>query len=120
MMNLLQAALSVIPPSTVIWIRATGRTQNALGQWVTTYAAPVDLRGSFQPLEKAKYEALGLDMNKHYRVFYVSQPVAPVDRGTSGDRLIHDGRLYQVEDEADWYSYNGWLGLVCVDIGAAA
>ena len=59
MFNLLNAALTLIPPVTVSWRKATGRTQNALGQWVTAYANPVPLVCSFQPVEKAKYEALG-------------------------------------------------------------
>lgn len=117
-MNLLGLALSIIPPVTVGWVPAVGRELNAIGQWVTTYADdPTTLSGSFQPLEKAKYEALGLDMNKHYFVFYVSAEVKGVERDRSGDILIHNQTRYQVEDVVDWYFYDGWLGLVCVDIG---
>ena len=117
MINLLAAALTLIPPVSVQWYKATGRTRNALGNWIVTYAAPVTLRGSFQPLEKAKYEALGLDMNKHYFVLYASADLIAVERGTSGDYIVHQGTKYQFEDVADWLYYNGWRGVVCVDIG---
>lgn len=117
MFNLLNAALSLIPPVTVVWRRATGRTQNALGQWVTAYDNPVDLTCSFQPIEKAKYEALGLDMNKHYYVLYGSAALVAVERGTSGDIVDYGGKRYQFEDSIDWFAYNGWKGIVCVEIG---
>lgn len=117
MFNLLNAALTLIPPVTVQWSRATGRTQNAIGQWVTAYAVALPLTGSFQPLEKAKYEALGLDMNKHYFVLYGSKDLTAVERGESGDIIDFDGKRYQFEDAVDWFYYNGWKGIVCVEIG---
>lgn len=119
MFNLLNVALMLIPPVTVSWRKATGRVQNALGQWVTAYADPVALTCSFQPLEKAKYEVLGLDLNKHYFVLYGSKDLIAVERETSGDTVDYEGRRYQFEDAVDWFAYNGWKGIVCVDIGAS-
>ena len=116
MFNLLNAALSIIPPVTVDWRRDAGRTQNAIGQWVTSYTLMGDITGSFQPVERSKYEALGLDMNQHYYVLYASQDLRAVERGSSGDIIIHDGKAYQAEDAADWLSYNGWRGLLVVEI----
>lgn len=117
MFNLLNAALTLIPPVTVMWSKATGRTQNAMGQWITAYDAPVPLTCSFQPIEKAKYEALGLDMNKHYFVLYGSNDLTAVDRDTSGDVIDFRGKRYQSEDAIEWYYYNGWKGMVFVEIG---
>ena len=116
MFNLLNAALSIIPPVTVDWRRDAGRTQNAVGQWVTSYTKMGDIEGSFQPIERSKYEALGLDMNQHYYVLYASQDLRAVERGTSGDIIVHKGKAYQAEDPADWLSYNGWRGLLVVEI----
>lgn len=120
MFNLLNAALSLIPPVTVSWRKAISRVQNAKGQWVTTYADPEDLVCSFQPIDKAKYEGMGLDLNKHYFVLYGSDDLIAVERQQSGDTVDYQGRRYQFEDVADWYAYNGWRGVVCVDIGAAS
>ena len=118
MFNVLQAALSLIPPVSVAWHKTTGRTRNDIGQWVPTYASPVNLRVSFQPIEKAKYEALGLDLNKHYWVLYGSNPITAVERDTAGDLIDYNGSRYQAEDAIDWYAYNGWRGVVFVDVGA--
>lgn len=117
MFNLLNAAHKIIPSVIVSWRRATGRTQNAIGQWITSYAAPISLKCSFQPIEKAKYEALGLDMNKHYFVLYGSNELTAVERGTGGDVIDFLGKRYQAEDAIDWYYYNGWKGIVFVEIG---
>lgn len=119
MFNLLNAAHMLIPSVTVQWRRATGRTQNALGQWVTEYADPVSLSCSFQPVDRSKYEYMGLDLNKRYFVLYGSDVLIAVERGTSGDTVDYQDRRYQAEDATDWYAYNGWKGIVFVDIGAA-
>lgn len=117
MFNLLNAALTLIPPVSVVWHKTTGRTRNAVGQWLTEYAEPVNLRVSFQPLEKAKYEALGLDLNKHYWVLYGSNPITAVERDTAGDLIDYNGRRCQAEDNVDWFDYNGWKGVIFVEIG---
>lgn len=117
MFNLLNAAHSLIPSVVVAWRKAVGRTQNAKGQWITEYAPAVSLRCSFQPVSKAKYELMGLDMNKHYFVLYGSADLLAVERDTSGDTVDYQGRRFQMEDDVDWFAYNGWRGVVCVDIG---
>ena len=114
---MLNAAMGLIPPVQLTWRKSAGRTQNALGQWVTSYAAPVQITGSFQPLEKAKYEMLGLDLNKHYYTLYSSEALIAVERGTSGDVIDYQGKRYQIEYAADWSDYNGWKGVLCVEIG---
>lgn len=118
--NLLNLALTVIAPLPVQWQQATGRTQNAVGQWVTAYAAPVTLSGSWQALDSATYRELGLDLAKTYFLFYVaSAPVDAIGRGDSGDIIIRDGRRYHVESATNWQGIDGWRGLLCVDVGSA-
>lgn len=118
--NLLGLALTLIAPQGVEWSRATGRTENDLGQWVTTYDAPVALWGSWQPLAAAKYTELGLDLAKRYFVFYVSASVASIERAQSPDVLVRDGRRHVVEDsDSDWLTIDGWRGVLCVDVGPA-
>lgn len=117
--NLLNMAMGLIGTQQAAWYRAIGRTQNALGQWVTEYAEPVVIRGSMQPLDRAKYEAMGLDLARQHWVFYTSHPVEGVARGDSPDRLTYNGRKLEVVDETNWYIADGWRGLLLVDEGAA-
>lgn len=116
-MNLLGMAMQLITPQAVVWYAATNRTQNAVGQWVSEFAAPEVIRGSWQPVDKAKYEQLGLDLVKKYFVFYASKSITPVERITSGDQLEYDDKMHQVLDDADWFTQDGWRGVMCVQLG---
>lgn len=115
--NILGMALTVIQPQTVIWLQESGRTQNAVGQWVTQYATPQAVRGSWQPVDKAKYEQLGLDMAKKYFAFFASVRMTPVERMQAGDIIEFDGSQHHIEYEADWFVQDGWRGVLCVQIG---
>lgn len=118
--NLLGMALTVIQPQTVIWLQETARTQNAIGQWVTEYATPMPVRGSWQPLDRAKYEQLGLDLAKKYFVFFASIAMTAVERMKAGDVLEFAGNHHHIEDEVDWYIQDGWRGILCIEIGPAS
>jgi hypothetical protein len=115
--NVLGIAFGAIAQQTVQHLSATGRTQNAVGAWVTTYAAPVSLPSSFQPVDAKKYEQLGLDLMKEYKNIWLKTPVAGIQRGASPDRFTYAGRLYEVADVKDWYGQDGWSEVVVIDIG---
>lgn len=115
--NVLNIALGVIATQTVQILRATGRTQNAVGAWVTTYASPVSHRVSWQPVDAKKYEQLGLDLAKEYHNIWMRAPVDGIQRGESPDRFIYGGRLHDVVDVRDWYGQDGWVEILVIDIG---
>lgn len=117
--NILNMALGLIGRKTVMWRAFNGRTQNALGNWVVTYKPDVVLSGSWQSDPTDRVKALGYDSSKSYRRFFVSAPVDGVNRGTSPDLLIADGRKYEVVSTDDWTAQDGWVSLICVDVGAA-
>lgn len=117
--NLLGLALSVIGTQTATWHRAASRAQNDAGQWVTIYATPVNVRGSWQSVERTKYQALGLDLAKAYFNFYSPAPIQGLGRGTSPDLLDFNGRRHEVVNGLDWVPQNGWRGVMVVDVGPA-
>ena len=117
--NILNMALGLIGRKTVMWRAFAGRTQNALGNWVVTYAADVPLSGSWQSDPTDRVTELGFDTSKTYRRFWASAPVDAVNRGTSPDLLIADGRKYEVVSTDDWIVQDGWVSIICVDIGPA-
>lgn len=116
-MNLLNMALTVIQRQTITYYQYTGRSLNAIGQDVTTYAAPVDIVGSWQPIPRNLYEQFGLDLQKDYFNFYSSNNLLDVTRDVSGDQLVFMTKSYQVESATDWYQLDGWKGIICVDLG---
>ena len=117
--NLLGLALTVLGTQTVTWHRAASRAQNEAGQWVTAYDAPVSVRGSWQSVERAKYQTLGLDLAKTYFNFYSAAPIKGVSRGTSPDLLDVNGRRHEVVAVLDWVPQDGWCGVMVVDVGPA-
>jgi hypothetical protein len=117
--NLLSIALTVIAPQSIALSRATGRTKNAVGDWVTTYAAQVPVEGSWQPIDQTKYEALGLDLSKKYFMFYTTEHITAIERNGSPDLCERNGRKYSTVSDLPWLDVDGWQSAMFVDIGAA-
>lgn len=117
--NLLAIAATVITQQTVQYLAFAGRTVDPSGLFVNTYAEPVDIRGSFQDVQRAAYVQNGLDLSKSYKQLYAIPQVFDVERGISGDRIVYGGRLYEAVGNANWNLQDGWQGTLFVDIGAA-
>ena len=115
--NILKLALTVIMKQSIIYYQATGRTLNDVGQIVTTYALGVPVLGSFQPVPRSLYPVYGLDLQKDYFTFYASSNIIDVNRDVSGDQLAFQDERFQVESDNDWFSIDGWKGVICVKIG---
>lgn len=110
---ILQQALTAIRCEIIQYFVANGRTLNDVGQWLTTYDQPVDLYGSFQPIPKNLYEALGLDFAKSYYNFFTFQRVADLKRDISNDQLQYQGERFQCESNTGWHRQDGWDEVLC-------
>lgn len=117
--NLMNVALTVIGSKRVVWRAFLSRSQNSLGNWINAYKRDTWLSGSWQSVPADRVKELGYDTSKTYKKFYVSAPVDGVNRGTSPDLLIADGRKYEVVSTDDWIVQDGWVAILCVDVGAA-
>lgn len=117
--NLLSIALTVIAPQQIALSRATSRVENAIGEWVTTYAAQVPVEGSWQPVDQTKYESLGLDLTKKYFMFYTTENINSINRGESPDLAERNGRKYSAVGDVPWNDVDGWQSAMFVDIGVA-
>ena len=112
--NLLNVALGALPKTTVQWSAFVSMGEDNQGRPVPTFAAPVPITGSWQAVDAARMVQLGLNVTSVYRIFYVSKPVEGVARGTAPDRIEHNGELYDVLPNADWYAIIGWRSFLCV------
>jgi hypothetical protein len=117
--NLLGMALGVIGAQSIVFYRATGRTQNPRGDWVPTYAAGVPVEGSWQPVDSRKYAELGLDLKRKYFNFYTRELVLSADREQSPDIATRDGRRYETVGTTPWNTVDGWQAAMFVDVGVA-
>lgn len=116
--NLLRQALRVIQPQAVEYRAFAGQTTTLDMRQVSTYAEPVTLYGSFQPVSRNNMAVQGLDMSKDYAVFYASQRFSAPGRDTSGDVLDYDGQRWQsVDKDNEWFAQDGWDALLLVSIG---
>lgn len=116
--NLLGLALSVIAPQTVLYLAYEGKTTNAAGKEVVTYAEPTGIYGSFQPINRDRYEANGLDFDKSYATFYATGSYKPPFRNGAADRFAYAGRLWEAVGKVDWFAQDGWDAVMLVDVGA--
>jgi hypothetical protein len=114
--NLLALAQSVIGTQTVTYYRFTGRTNNTIGQFVSSFAEPVEIQGSFQPVSRQKYAEYGLDVTRNYAWFYSTTPIADVNRDRAGDQLVFDGKRFEVSGANDWSAIDGWNGVLVVQV----
>lgn len=116
-MNLMALALSVVGTQSVTWHRANGRTQNAQGQWMTSFDAPIIVDGSVQAVNRVRYQAMGLDLARRYSTFYGTAPIKGMERGQSPDLIDYNGRRHEVVNDQDWIPQAGWCGVLVVDTG---
>lgn len=117
--NLLRIAGRVIRFQRALWRAWTGRTENHLGQWVSEYGPPVTIRGSWQPVQRDRYEQQGLEFARKYVNFYTSHPIRGIETDRGSDLIDYRGRRYEVVDVEPWDAEDGWSHVLLVDIGEA-
>jgi len=112
--NLLTMAFQIISQQTLIYYKFAGRSLNALGQDVSMYNIPISIKGSFQPVPRRLYQALGLDFQKEYFNFYVPQAIIDIGRDVSSDQLVFNNKTYQCLSNTEWEAIDGWVAVLCV------
>lgn len=113
MINVYGMAIGLIGNDEIYLKRFNSNTTNAVGQEIPSYDEPIQIGGQFQAIESTLYSQLGLDIDKVYRVLYTDENIKMLD-DSSSDRIVYDEDEYQALKKSDWFSYNGWVGVVCV------
>src|SRR5690349_13786632 len=96
--------MSAIGRQRFLYYKFQSRTPNDIGQDVASYAAPVILSGSVQPVPRNLYEQYGLDLQRYYVNFYVSKSMLDVARDVSGDQIDFDGTRFECLSKTDWFA----------------
>lgn len=115
--NILNMAMSVIAKENVAYYRYDARAVNSIGMLETSYKPTCVFQGSVQAVPHSQYQNLGLDFNKSYVKVYAPKNALDVTRDISGDQIAWNGRRYQCLSKTDWYGQDGWMEMLCVDIG---
>lgn len=116
--NLHRIASRYIPQQTALWFRFKNREPDERGHDQNQYHEPVDIRGSWQAVDTQDTQSMGFDSNMVYRRFYTSHDIKGIQRGTSPDYLVFNGKKYDVMGDADWYEQDGWKSVICIEVGA--
>jgi|SRR5882757_4717709 len=114
--NLLKQALTVIAKQPVDYYQYLSRSTNAIGMFVSIYADPITIRGSFQPVPRNFYQQYGLDLSKSYYTFYTLNDIFSLDRDVAGDKIVAYGKEYQCQSNNDWFSADKWKGVLCIGV----
>lgn len=117
--NLLQKALKLIPPENYQYEKFLGEQVNAMGIKIPTYAEPVTISGSVQSPENSLYEQMGLSLGKNYKIFYGSIDIKGNEVQSQPDRFIYDGKTFETVKNANWFNYDGWCGVLAVEVKRA-
>lgn len=117
--NLLKIAQRVIRFQRVTWHQFASRGEDELGEFVSLYTAPQVIKGSWQPVNRARYEQLGLDLARRYYNFFTSHDVLGVTEGRGTDLIDYLGKRHEVVDVQPWTQEDGWNHVLVVEVGAS-
>lgn len=114
--NLLQRALSLIPGEAYTYYQYMGETIDNMGRQIPTYAEGKTIIGSVQSPENSLYQQMGLSLEKNYKIFYGSENIKGNALQPQPDKFEYDGATYEVVKNANWFNYDGWCGVLAVEI----
>lgn len=121
-MTLLNLALSILPRQRLLYQAVVGYEINEYGIQIEKLAPKKVIYGSFQPVDRATlaggaFDFEGLDMQRRHFILYTDQRAFDLYRDQSGDYLEYDCRRYKILSRNNWYPYDGWMAILCVDVG---
>ena len=114
MMGVLNAAMRLIPGTSITYRKYIGNAVNEIGVRVPTYETLVAV-GHIQPVPSRMYARFGLTLGKKYDLLHIKAHVVGVDQQTSGDLVTWQGKTYTPINVSDWFAYDGWTRLVLTE-----
>jgi hypothetical protein len=117
--GILQTALSVIPKQEALLYRWLERRKNEAGLYEDSFAAPEVIRGSIQPVDRARYGYFGLDAAKGYITVYSDALIEDLTRTRNPDQIEYRGRRHRVMNRTEWHGPADFAGVLAEDIGPA-
>ncbi len=112
--NLLELALTHLPPVYFKHRYYTGETRNAIGVLVPSYSDWVVCRGMVQPVARSRYADLGLDFAKNYVNIWGSINLRTVALQEQPDQIHYNGKIWTITTVTEWNPYNWWGNFTAV------
>lgn len=115
-MSILAMALQLIPPVEIQYYKGKGRKLNAIGLWEGELCEPAAMEASVQPVPRKLYQVNGLDFQSNYYTVFLDRDLIDIERDVSGDQIGYKGMRLQALSKTDWFQYDGWDEVLCVEI----
>lgn len=112
--NLLELALTVLPAVNFYYRHYEGETRNELGVKIPSYGQWQVCRGMVQPVQRSKYEDLGLDFAKNYINVWGTLNLKTVGLQNQPDQILWNGCLWNITAVNEWFQYNSWVNVTAV------
>lgn len=106
MINVLKAALRLIPKQQITYKKFLRVAPNPLGIMVNEYAPPITVLGSIQPADDDTLYKLGIANTGDFFICYLHGDALSIARLQSNDVIVGtDGQEYNIFQSEMWYDY---------------
>lgn len=128
--NLLKRALTVVPRSAFEYRQVISVSTNSIGNSIATFSEWTRVFGAVQPgltfsfnargissmVDILQTKKIGIDISKDMiTVFAKNIDLINVHFKEQPDQIRYDGRTFNIISISNWYPYDDWKSLVCVE-----
>lgn len=107
-MNVLKAALGLIPKQQITYKKFIRVSVNPLGNQINVYEDPITVIGSIQPADDDTLYKLGIANTGDYYICYIHANTLSIAQLQSNDIIVGtDGTVYNIFQSEKWYNYPG-------------
>ena len=115
--NILDIALSIIPPTLVQIRKNLGTTVNKYGQSEATYGEWIEVYGIVQPGGEQNEHTEGIDFSKkHVTIWLRGVALDGTHIQWAPDQIRYVDRIYNVVGVTDWFPYDNYRQCDCVEV----
>lgn len=126
--NLLKKALRIVPKSSFEYRTVVSFQTNDIGNTIPTYSEWVPTTGAVQPGLTFSFNArgisnpidmakrIGIDQSKNIITVFVKDiELSNVSTQEEPDQIRYDGKVFNIMSVSNWYPYDDWKSLTCVE-----
>lgn len=115
--NILDIALSIIPPTLVQIRKNLGTKVNKYGQAEATYGEWVEVYGIVQPGSEQNEHTEGIDFSKkHVTIWLRGVALDGTHIQWAPDQIRFVGKIFNVVGVKDWFPYDNYRECECVEV----
>lgn len=115
MNNLLKSALTLVGSQKIELLRFEGDQITESGLVENKYGEPEQISAQVQPMAAKQYDFYGINKQQRAVTVWAVDKISGLSTASAGDRLLINGKFYQVVGIRDWQAQNGWQKVDAVE-----